>query len=112
MTGREKTVEVKGNVGIGAGYRRERKPLGSERMTVVLMAQPVLRNLVENYEALSACRPGRPGHPAASAENAETAETRRRMEDVAYTLCVSTGTRDIQSALAVARRQLHLASPR
>ncbi|MGV2916437.1 DUF5133 domain-containing protein [Streptomyces alfalfae] len=75
----------------------------------MLMAQPVLRNLVENYEALSACRPGRPGHPAASAE---TAETRRRMEDVAYTLCVSTGTRDIQSALAVARRQLHPASPR
>lgn len=68
----------------------------------MLMAQPVLRNLVENYEALSTGRAASTG----PAEAARTAETRRRMEDVAYTLCVSTGTRDIQSALAVARRQL------
>jgi hypothetical protein len=28
------------------------------------------------------------------------------MEDVAYTLCVSTGTREVETALAVARDQL------
>ncbi|MEV0126183.1 DUF5133 domain-containing protein [Streptomyces sp. NPDC050703] len=66
----------------------------------MLMARPVLRNLVENYEALSAGR-------AEGTGRAGAAETRRRMEDVTYTLCVSTGTRDIGSALAVARRQLH-----
>ncbi|CAM5277660.1 hypothetical protein SALBM135S_09651 [Streptomyces alboniger] len=67
----------------------------------MLMAQPVLRNLVENYEALSARRPGQADGP----------EVRRRMEDLTYTLCVSTGTRDIRSALAVARRQLRPAGP-
>ncbi|MGW0969910.1 DUF5133 domain-containing protein [Streptomyces sp. NPDC002516] len=31
---------------------------------------------------------------------------RRRMDDVTYTLCVSTGTRDIDTALIAARHQL------
>ncbi|MFJ6755399.1 DUF5133 domain-containing protein [Streptomyces sp. NPDC091273] len=31
------------------------------------------------------------------------------MEDVVYTLCVSTGTRDIDAALAAARERLHTA---
>ncbi|WP_328475541.1 DUF5133 domain-containing protein [Streptomyces sp. NBC_00377] len=33
-------------------------------------------------------------------------QTRQRMDDVAYTLCVSTGTRDIDTALIAARHQL------
>jgi hypothetical protein len=62
----------------------------------VLMAHPaVLRKLVEQYEALHALH----------AETG-TAQARTRMEDVVYTLCVSTGTRDIDAALAAARRQL------
>lgn len=66
----------------------------------MLLANPaVLRNLVEQYETLALL-------------HAETGgvEARQRMEDVAYTLCVSTGTRDVDSALAAARRQL-TASP-
>ncbi|WP_046495794.1 DUF5133 domain-containing protein [Streptomyces odonnellii] len=62
----------------------------------MLMAHPaVLRGLIDQYETLSAL-------------HAETSgpEARRRMDDVSYTLCVSTGTRDIGAALAVARHQL------
>ncbi|MFJ8647848.1 DUF5133 domain-containing protein [Streptomyces sp. NPDC093546] len=59
------------------------------------MAHPtVLRKLVARYEELTA---------AASAP--DPALTRQR-EDTAYTLCVSTGTRDVQDALRVARRAL------
>ncbi|MFD4557909.1 DUF5133 domain-containing protein [Streptomyces sp. NPDC058469] len=36
---------------------------------------------------------------------------RRRMDDVAYTLCVSTGSRDIDAALIAARHQLPGARP-
>ncbi|MGW0500807.1 DUF5133 domain-containing protein [Streptomyces sp. NPDC003007] len=65
----------------------------------MLMANPaVLRNLVEQYEALAALH-AQDGGP----------QTGQRMEDVAYTLCVSTGTRDVGSALAAAREQLQLA---
>ncbi|MFF9853066.1 DUF5133 domain-containing protein [Streptomyces litmocidini] len=61
----------------------------------MLMAHPaVLKNLIERYETL-----------LRHAEDG-SAEARRRMEDVTYTLCVSTGTRDIDTALATARRQL------
>lgn len=50
----------------------------------MLMAHPaVLRDLVEQYEALSALH-AEDGSP----------ESRQRLNDVAYTLCVSTGTRD------------------
>ncbi|MEV7197019.1 DUF5133 domain-containing protein [Streptomyces sp. NPDC093510] len=61
----------------------------------MLMAHLVLKNLVEQYEGLRAL-------------HAETgsAATRRQMEDVAYTLCVSTGTGSIDAALAVARFRL------
>ncbi|MBT2505699.1 DUF5133 domain-containing protein [Streptomyces sp. ISL-98] len=62
----------------------------------MLMAHPeVLRKLVGQYETLKKLY-------------AETgsAGTRRRMDDVAYTLCVSTGTRDVDTALVTARRQL------
>ncbi|MER6675165.1 DUF5133 domain-containing protein [Streptomyces sp. NPDC000983] len=67
----------------------------------MLMAHPaVLRNLIEQYEALSALDAGAGGP-----------EVRRRMDDVAYTLCVSTGTRDIDSALVAARHRLPGARP-
>ncbi|MFI6088375.1 DUF5133 domain-containing protein [Streptomyces sp. NPDC051218] len=36
----------------------------------------------------------------------DSAEVRRRMDDVLYTLCVSTGKRTPESALAWARAQL------
>ncbi|MEU8882018.1 DUF5133 domain-containing protein [Streptomyces hydrogenans] len=62
----------------------------------MLMAHPVvLRELVEQYETLQALH----------AENG-SAEARRRMDDLAYTLCVSTGTRDVDAALIAARRRL------
>ncbi|MET7854976.1 DUF5133 domain-containing protein [Streptomyces avermitilis] len=65
----------------------------------MLMAHPaVLRNLVEQYETLRALH----------AENGST-EVRQRMDDVAYTLCVSTGTKDVEAALVAARRRLPLA---
>lgn len=65
----------------------------------MLMADPrVLRNLVEQYEALSAL------HTRNSAP-----ENRQRLEAVAYTLCVSTGTREVESALVIARAQMGMA---
>ncbi len=60
------------------------------------MAHPVvLRNLVEQYVALRTLH----------AENG-SAEARRRMDDLAYTLCVSTGTKDVDTALVAARHRL------
>ncbi|MFB7407260.1 DUF5133 domain-containing protein [Streptomyces sp. NPDC056202] len=67
----------------------------------MLMAHPViLSKLVEEYEALSVL-------------NAEdgSRQVRRRMEDLAYTLCVSTGTRDVDTALIAARHRLPGARP-
>jgi hypothetical protein len=62
----------------------------------MLMPHPaVLRSLLEQYETLAFL------HAVAG-----DPEARQRMEDVSYTLCVSTGTRDIDTALATARRQL------
>ncbi|MBB4717741.1 DUF5133 domain-containing protein [Streptomyces luteogriseus] len=62
----------------------------------MLLAHPVvLKNLIEQYETLRVLH----------AEHG-TPEARRRMEDVAYTLCVSTGTRDIDAALVAARHRL------
>ncbi|HSA53424.1 MAG TPA: DUF5133 domain-containing protein [Yinghuangia sp.] len=67
----------------------------------MLMAHPaVLRDLVEQYQALSLLH-AEQGSP----------EARRRMEDIAYTLCVSTGTRDIDAALIAARLRLPGARP-
>ncbi|MBV7700478.1 DUF5133 domain-containing protein [Streptomyces sp. TRM70350] len=66
----------------------------------MLMADPaVLRNLLEEYEAL-----------ASSHTETGGAQARQRMEDLAYTLCVSTGTKDVDSALAAARQQLESAA--
>lgn len=62
----------------------------------MLMAHPTaLKDLIERYETLHAL------HAEKGSE-----EARRRLEDVAYTLCVSTGTRDTDSALLAARRRL------
>ncbi|WP_329406528.1 DUF5133 domain-containing protein [Streptomyces sp. NBC_00704] len=62
----------------------------------MLMPHPVvLRTLVDEYEALSADG---------------TAEARAQERDLAYTLCVSTGTREVDDALRTARRWLEAAS--
>ncbi|MFF9765064.1 DUF5133 domain-containing protein [Streptomyces sp. NPDC014636] len=67
----------------------------------MLMAHPaVLRNLIEQYDALRILH----------AEDG-SAEVRQRMDDIAYTLCVSTGTQDIDAALIAARHQLPGARP-
>ncbi|MER6980389.1 DUF5133 domain-containing protein [Streptomyces carpinensis] len=63
----------------------------------MLMAHPVvLRDLVEQYETLRALH----------ASEADSERVRQRMEDVAYTLCVSTGTRDVDAAMIAARHRL------
>ncbi|MET8808702.1 DUF5133 domain-containing protein [Streptomyces sp. NPDC004546] len=62
----------------------------------MLMAHPaVLKNLIEQYETLRVLQ---------AEEGYE--EARRRMDDIAYTLCVSTGTSDIDAALIAARHRL------
>ncbi|MFC9636691.1 DUF5133 domain-containing protein [Streptomyces mirabilis] len=67
----------------------------------MLMAHPaVLKDLIDQYDTLRALH-AENGSPAA----------RQRMDDVAYTLCVSTGTRDIDDALIAARHQLPGARP-
>ncbi|MER7488031.1 DUF5133 domain-containing protein [Streptomyces sp. NPDC126497] len=50
----------------------------------------VLRRLVEEYEGLTAAGGGPAGRDP-------------RIDDLAYTLCVSTGTRDVRQALGTAR---------
>jgi hypothetical protein len=68
---------------------------------LMLLAHPaVLRDLLKQYETLKALH----------AESASP-EARRRMEDVAYTLCISTGTRDIDAAVIAARHRLPGARP-
>ncbi|NEC87560.1 DUF5133 domain-containing protein [Streptomyces sp. SID12501] len=62
----------------------------------MLMAHPtVLADLLDRYETLRA-RHGQ--------EN--DAQLLQRLNDVSYTLCVATGTRDVAAALTVARDQL------
>ncbi|MBZ6091380.1 MULTISPECIES: DUF5133 domain-containing protein [Streptomyces] len=66
----------------------------------MLMPHPaVLRGLLEEYEAAAANEP-------ADATGAPGPRTR----DLAYTLCVSTGTRDVARALEAARLQLTAAA--
>lgn len=66
----------------------------------MLMPHPaVLRRLVDEYEALT--RSG-------STEEQPPAQAQAR--DLAYTLCVSTGTRDVRHALETARQWLEAAS--
>ncbi|MYT94732.1 DUF5133 domain-containing protein [Streptomyces sp. SID8359] len=64
----------------------------------MLMAHPaVLEELLRRYEELRTRR----GEGAV-----------RQLDDVSYTLCVTTGTRDIAAALTAARHQLHRSAPR
>jgi hypothetical protein len=66
----------------------------------VLMAHPVvLRKLVDEYRALQVLQHTQNGSP----------EHLRRLEDVTYTLCVSTGTRTAEDALLAAERRLEAA---
>ncbi|MFD9392116.1 DUF5133 domain-containing protein [Streptomyces sp. NPDC060000] len=63
----------------------------------MLMPHPaVLRTLVDEYTALM--------------ENG-SAENQAQARDLAYTLCVSTGERDVRHALETARQWLEAASP-
>ena len=67
----------------------------------MLMAHPaVLKNLIEQYDTLRILH-AEDGSPS----------VRQRMDDVAYTLCVATGTRDVDAALVAARHQLPGARP-
>ncbi|MFD7747513.1 DUF5133 domain-containing protein [Streptomyces sp. NPDC059698] len=66
----------------------------------MLLAHPaVLEELLRRYDELTAGR----------GEDAQ--EANRRLEDVSYTLCVTTGTRDIASALVTARERLRRPAP-
>lgn len=62
----------------------------------MLMAHPALmKNLVEQYETLRILH----------AEDGSS-QMHQRMDDIAYTLCVSTGTSDVDAALIAARYRL------
>ncbi|OSZ57661.1 DUF5133 domain-containing protein [Streptomyces pharetrae CZA14] len=62
----------------------------------MLRAHPsLLRELVERCETLRR-----------HATSDDSAQTRHQLEDAAYTLCVVTGTHQLDTALSVARRQL------
>lgn len=66
----------------------------------MLMAHPtVLRNLVERYESL--------------VDGADGTDPRieQQLRDTVYTLCVSTGTREIGAALAAARARIEDGDP-
>ncbi|MFV2121635.1 DUF5133 domain-containing protein [Streptomyces sp. Act-28] len=63
----------------------------------MLLAHPaVLRELVARYESLCAAAQG----------HAIAPDLQRRLDDVTYTLCVTTGTRKLEHALAAARARL------
>lgn len=67
----------------------------------MLLAHPsVLEGLVEEYTALAVL----------GADQGDE-QARRRLADVTYTLCVATGTRDVDSALVAARFHLPGARP-
>ncbi|MER6443845.1 DUF5133 domain-containing protein [Streptomyces venezuelae] len=67
----------------------------------MMMTHPtVLARLVDEYERELELRAAGPHGPV-----------RQQMEDVVYTLCVSTGTRDVKAALAAARERLRAAWP-
>lgn len=68
----------------------------------MITARPsLLRELVERCETLR--------HRLCADNSAETA---RQLEDATYTLCVVTGTRRLDTALFVARRQIEEAMKR
>ncbi|MFF1443269.1 DUF5133 domain-containing protein [Streptomyces sp. NPDC058295] len=66
----------------------------------MLMPHPaVLRRLVDEYEALTR-----------SGTTEEQPQAQAQARDLAYTLCVSTGTRDVRHALETAHQWLEAAS--
>jgi hypothetical protein len=66
----------------------------------MLKAHPAfLRELVQRYEALMAMGAAGSLH-----------QHQRELDDVSYTLCVSTGTRSVEHALALARERIIAAS--
>lgn len=72
----------------------------------MLMAHPtVLRNLVERYEALHTLADSRPVDGSDDAESTDP-QIRQQLQDTVYTLCVSTGTREIGAALRAARTHI------
>ncbi|MGW7069074.1 DUF5133 domain-containing protein [Streptomyces sp. NPDC054855] len=67
----------------------------------MLLAHPVvLADLVERYKALAVLR-----------ADQGSAASRQEYEDVAYSLCLATGTSDIDAALVAASHQLPGARP-
>jgi hypothetical protein len=65
----------------------------------MLMAHPaILEDLMDRYETLRFLDPHDP-------------QVRRRVDDLAYTLCVATGTSDVEMALIAARMHLPGAGP-
>ncbi len=67
----------------------------------MLMAHPaVLEKLIEQYEMLRAL------HAEDGSEKAQ-----QRLDDVAYSLCIATGTQDVDAALIAARHHLPGANP-
>lgn len=68
----------------------------------MLMAHPaLLPRLIEQYKTLRLL----------NADAAGDEQVRQRMDDVAYTLCIATGTKDVDAALAAARHRLPGARP-
>lgn len=77
----------------------------------MLMADPtVLRTLVERYEALRAQADRTGAGSSADAAAGPDPRVEQRLRDTAYTLCVSTGTREIGAALAAARSRIDAAA--
>jgi hypothetical protein len=84
----------------------------------MLMAHPtVLRTLVERYETLRALADQYGAEGAEGGESTEGTEgtegggsldpsVRQQLQDTVYTLCVSTGTREIGPALAAAHEHM------
>ncbi|WP_374215066.1 DUF5133 domain-containing protein [Streptomyces longispororuber] len=70
-------------------------PDEKEPVSMLLAHPAVLTDLVRQYETLSTldAAGGRP-------------DARRRMADIAYSLCVATGTGDVDAALVAARHRL------
>ncbi|WNI14341.1 DUF5133 domain-containing protein [Actinacidiphila sp. ITFR-21] len=63
----------------------------------MIWASPaVLQELIERYESLL----------AQTADGDTAPWVSSRLRDTAYTLCVSTGTRDVEAALAAARARV------
>jgi hypothetical protein len=76
----------------------------------MLMAHPtVLRTLVERYETLRALA-DQYGADGVQAVGSGDPLVRQQLQDTVYTLCVSTGTREIGPALAAAHEHMERAS--